>query len=391
MRTWFETNFSQRLVNPVVIKELRSRMRGGRAFATLTAVLFSLGAFSYAIYRMAAVTARYSSTPMSPLIGQLVFGCLAFLELMIICIITPAITAGAISGEKEKLTYEMLLATPLHPASILWGKLLSALSYVFLLIFAAIPLASLVFIFGGVALRDMFKALVILVSTAVMLGVIGLFMSTLLGRSGRATAVTYAIVLLMLLGPLFTGVLIGTLRQTEPPRWALIPSPISALGSALSPSVNPANLSGVFWVFGSLYNWVVGAPPISYDSIPRPIYHYSLVLFGTITLLLYLVSTRLTLPARRWRIQWTELVLALIIMLGFLGMVAIAYLGTANRYENILIQTPPPPSAPAFAEPTVVPPFVEPALINPPLSITPELPPTQLHDEKRPPEQTPTP
>ena len=103
-----------------------------------------------------------------------------------VCAVTPAVTAGAISGEKEKLTYEMLHGHPaLSPASILWGKLISALSYVFLLLFAAVPLASLVFIFGGVAPRDMLKALVVLVVLAVSLGVLGLFMSALV-RAHRA-------------------------------------------------------------------------------------------------------------------------------------------------------------------------------------------------------------
>jgi ABC-2 type transport system permease protein len=134
--------------NPIIVKELRSRMRDTRAFATLTAMLLLLGGSSYLLYRLAITTSSYSSIPLSPQIGQTLFLALAFLELMVICAIAPAVTAGAISSEQEKLTYEMLMATPLHPASILWGKLVSALSYVFLLIFAAIPMASLIFIFG---------------------------------------------------------------------------------------------------------------------------------------------------------------------------------------------------------------------------------------------------
>src|SRR5512139_2654592 len=95
--------------NPIIIKELRSRMRGVRAFATLTGALLLLGIFSYALYRMVIVASRFSSTPLSPQIGQALFAGLAFLELIIVAAITPSVTAGAISGEHEKQTYEMLL------------------------------------------------------------------------------------------------------------------------------------------------------------------------------------------------------------------------------------------------------------------------------------------
>jgi ABC-2 type transport system permease protein len=327
-------------LNPILVKELRSRMRGSRAFATLTGALLFLGVFSYGVYRVAIISSRYTSTPMSPIIGQTVFAGLAFLELIMVCAIAPAVTAGAISSEKEKLTYEMLLTTPLQPVYILWGKLISALSYVFLLIFAAVPMASLVFIFGGVTLRDMLKSLLVILTSAVIFGVIGLFMSTLFGRTGRATAATYVVILLTLFGPILIAGAAGVLSQSEPPRWMLIPSPISALGSAMMPSVNPGNLTNMFYLFGGIY-WFWGPPNISLTSIPRPIYHYSLPIYAGISLLLFLLSARLILPARRWRIHWSQLVIVLVILAGFGGLVAASYAVTTNRYENIQIQALP--------------------------------------------------
>ena len=57
--------------------------------------------------------------PLSPQVGQMLFAGLVFIELMIISAITPSVTAMAISGEKEKQTYEMLLGnaafTGQHP------------------------------------------------------------------------------------------------------------------------------------------------------------------------------------------------------------------------------------------------------------------------------------
>jgi len=371
IKTLFPQDF-----NPIIVKELRSRMRGGRAFATLTGVLILLGIFSFTLYRVAIVASNYAGTPMSPQVGQILFAGLAFLELMIICAIVPAVTAGAISGEKEGQTYEMLLTTPLSPASILWGKLISALSYIFILIFASVPLSSLVSTFGGVAVRDMLKAIVILGVVTLLLGVIGLFVSSLLGRTGRATAITYLIVLLMLFGPLFVAMLAGAMNQSQPPRWILVISPISALASALTPSFNPAIISNMFWSFGNSMYWIMGSQEISMTSIPRPLYHYSLPIYGAIILTLYLITTRLVMPSRRWKIHWTEGLIALVILMGYSGVVLAAYAGTTNRYENISI------SPPAESQP------IQPL---PPNNMVPPNPTQSPEKDTPPPVETPTP
>jgi ABC-2 type transport system permease protein len=332
--------------NPILVKELRSRMRDSRAFITLTLVLLLLGGFSYLLYRIALSASQYSysSMPISPQIGQALFIALAFLELMMVSAIAPAVTAGAISGEKEKLTYEMLLATPLRPVSILWGKLVSALSYVFLLIFAAIPMASLIFIFGGVTPRDMIKALVILVVVAITLGMLGLFMSAWLGRTARATVVSYLVVAALYVLPVIVYVAVGILRQAEPPRWILVASPLSALFSAVTPA------SGGDWNF----MWMVGmglggnlraltGAGIDFTGIPRPLYHYSVPLYGLITLALYYFSTHLILPTRRWRLTRKEILIALLVLLLFAGGVAGLFWASANNYERQSIFAVPPP------------------------------------------------
>jgi len=331
-------------VNPIIVKELRSRMRGGRAFIILTAMLLLLGTASYTLYRIALATARYGTSPLSPQIGQTLFAGLAFLELMVICFITPAITAGAISSEREKLTYEMLLATPLRPASILWGKLVSALSYVLLLIFAALPMASLVFIFGGVAPGDMLKVLVLLVAVALTLGVSGIFMSTWLGRTGRATVLSYLVVLALLVGPLFVYIVVAVLRQAEPPREILIPNPMSALFSALLPSL-PS--SGPFEVFRGLGFLLSGSIGVLDGRVPatslRPLHHYSLALYAGLALVLYLLSIRLVRPARRWRIGRKEALATLALCLVFGGTLAFAFGTTAHRYQKLsTLPTPTP-------------------------------------------------
>jgi ABC-2 type transport system permease protein len=322
--------------NPVIVKELRSRMRGVRSFAILTGGLLLLGLISLGLYRIVQASAGYGGPPLSPQIGQVLFTGLILFELMMICFITPALTAGAISGEREMQTYEMLLATPLNPASILRGKLVSALSYIFLLIFAAVPMSSLVFTFGGVSPRDMLKALAILVVVAVTLGVLGIFVSAWLRRTGRATVLTYLLVLTLLIGPYLVYAFAGALRGMQPPTWILIPNPVGALFSALTPTAQGSvSYPGVLGSLGMLLSGrlepLMGVSGAS--GWPRPLYHYTLVFYAGLSLVLYPLATRLVRPVRRWRIARREVLGAAALFSLFAAGVAAGFFLTAGRYE----------------------------------------------------------
>lgn len=317
-------------INPIIVKEIRSRMRGPRAFITLTVMLVAMGGLMYGLLQIILASARYTNI-LSPQVGQALFASLVFLLLFMIAAVTPAVTAGAISGEKEKQTYEMLMSTPLSPSSILWGKLVSALSYVLLLLFAAIPLASVVFIFGGVALRDMIKALIVLLVIAAAYGVLGLFFSALLGRTGRATVASFLTVIILMIGPIFVAGLVGVLRGGEPPRWILAPSPISGLSAALASSMGTGAGGELFYLLGGIFN--MGVTPISVNGIPRPLYHFTIPFYLVLSLVLYLLSTRLVQPARRWKMSKKQVFIGVGIVLLVVGAIAGAFWATAPRYE----------------------------------------------------------
>jgi hypothetical protein len=88
-----------------------------------------------------------------------------------------------------------------------------------------------------------------------------------------------------------------------------------------------------YYFLGSLPD-LFAYTPISSTSIPRPIYHLSLPIYGLISLLLFLLSSRLIRPVRRWRLRWTEWLLASVLILGYLGIIGVLYASTTNRYES---------------------------------------------------------
>ncbi len=207
--------------NPVALKELRGRMRGARAFIVLAVYLLLMSGFITLMYTI-YVSANNSVTGGQDrqILGKYVFGGVVGIELLLVCFITPAFTVGAISGERERQTYDLLKTTLLPERSLIFGKLISALAYVFLLLLAALPLQSLAFLLGGVAPEEVLIATVLLMVTAFLFSAAGVFFSSLMRRTLGATIMTYAFVLLMTLGLpilLFPLALFASLFSTSNP------------------------------------------------------------------------------------------------------------------------------------------------------------------------------
>jgi len=196
----------------IMVKELRSRMRGRRAFIVLTVYLAILALITYGVYVIVAPNARGitgggfggggfgGQANASALIGQSIFTLLSIFQLILICFIAPAFTAGQISLEREKQTLDLLISTPMRPSAIVIGKLAAALAFVVLMIVAAIPITAIVLMYGGASVDDIVRQQLVLLATALVLGAIGLFYSALLKRTQAATVLTYITLLALTLG-----------------------------------------------------------------------------------------------------------------------------------------------------------------------------------------------
>ncbi len=136
--------------NPVARKELRERMRGARAFAVISVYLALMSAFAVLLFLVNIPANPAFAMSVTGNLGRNLFAGLVGLQLLLIIFIAPAFTSGAITGERERKTYDLLQITLLSHPSFIIGKLESALGYIFLLLLAAIPLQSIAFLFGGV-------------------------------------------------------------------------------------------------------------------------------------------------------------------------------------------------------------------------------------------------
>ena len=315
-------------VNPIIVKELRSRMRGGRTYVILSIFLLGLAAVCYAVVRVFEGQARAGNMIISAHVGKGLFAALALAETLLITFLTPAVTAGAISGEREQLTYDLLVATPLRPGRILSGKLIATLSYVLLLIFTAVPLGSLVLVFGGVDPLDLLRALALLVVTALTFGMIGLLCSAVVRRTITATILAYAVVLLMVVGSYVVVSLRIAARPNQPAGASRIvaASPFSAMASIVARNQQasqmdmpagpmPIDSAGMFMSMPGISMLTVGIVEYGPNgAITHPIYRWTIAGYSVLGLACYWLASHLVRPRRRWRLDGHDLVMLLMIM-----------------------------------------------------------------------------
>ena len=187
--------------NPIAIKDFRTRMRANRAFVIVTAHLVFLGLVvltTFFLFNNSGI----SSTALSErrMFGKMAFGFVVVLELVMISFISPALTSGAISVEREHQTYDLVQVTLLPAWAIVFGKYLSALVFMFLLLFTALPFLSPALIFGGVLPEEIIIGILVLATTAIAFSAVGIFLSSLLKRTLIATVLSYAFSIFMVFG-----------------------------------------------------------------------------------------------------------------------------------------------------------------------------------------------
>ena len=127
------------LENPVLQRELLVNLRMTRAFVLLLLYLGLLGVVVF----LAWPQERQLDLTTNPEAARRLVNLVFLGQYLLASLMAPSFAAGAITGEKERKSYEMLLASPLRPGAIVLGKLLASLCHLAILIFASLPIVML--------------------------------------------------------------------------------------------------------------------------------------------------------------------------------------------------------------------------------------------------------
>lgn len=180
-------------INPVMVKEFRCR-RFGRLHWLLRLVsicaLLSLGL----TYATTAGTFDWGV--------ETIGGIMVVMQVALVVLITPSLSAGLISTERESRGWQLLQTTPMSTVRIVWGKLLSVILPLMLVLCATLPgYLIMVYIEPGMELQVK-RVVICLVATAVFAMLLSAAVGSLFSRTAAATAAAYSVLLTICAVPL---------------------------------------------------------------------------------------------------------------------------------------------------------------------------------------------
>ena len=177
--------------NPVLNRELLVTLRSPRSFVLQLLYICALGALVYFRWPAGDEGARQ----VSPGVARALYDIFFLGQFFLVALMAPTFAAGSITGEKERKTYELLLASPLRPSTILVGKLLSSLSYLVILIVSSLPLMILCYLLGGLLLSEITRSYLVLILAAGTFGLVSVACSSYFRRTSSALVVSYLVIL----------------------------------------------------------------------------------------------------------------------------------------------------------------------------------------------------
>jgi len=250
--------------NPVLRKELFMRLRLRQTTQVragiLLAILFSLGTFYYCVihFLMGDTNADSGTTAWRWIIG---------LQYALIILITPAVTANAITLEKEQQTWDMLLYTNLTPGEIIFGKLIARQVLLCILLVLFLPISlfawmhSVVLGANGsdtITTGQFALTYLVLLFSMLFFSTSGMFLSFYLKRTLYSIMGAYTFVVGgLIIGTTLVTFILATLFTNEhvfeycPLMWI---NPVMLMGQAMNPNSFP---NGKLYLIFGLLSYVV--------------------------------------------------------------------------------------------------------------------------------------
>jgi len=200
--------------------------------------------------------------------GATSFKYTAYIQIGLICLLSPIFMAGAISQEANPRTWDILLTTPLSSAQLVLGNLFGRLFFVLALLFSSLPLFAVTQYFGGAPGRAIFASYAIAACAALLVGAMAVALSVS-RLAGQRAVFTFYVAVVTYLGVTWAGDLL--LRRGEVTVFTAL-NPFLALESMIEPAgyarPTPVELEakstlGRLWFGSPVFAWCLLSVAIS--------------------------------------------------------------------------------------------------------------------------------
>jgi ABC-type transport system involved in multi-copper enzyme maturation permease subunit len=242
--------------NPVLVRGIRTRMRGGKAYSLLAFYVFALGVVMLIVYLIWSAEHGYGynqyrygygGPPAGRELGRVLYYAIFVTQGVLVFLIAPLLSSGALTLEWEQRTYEMLICTRLSARNVVVGKILSGWLFLLMLITASLPMAGIAMLMGGISPGEIILAYLSTVLVAYLFCAIGVFWSAVNTRSAAAAVAALGTVIAFGLITSLVAISVGGPQAT----------PFSSLNPIMAASMS-ARETTLFSL--TLPNWMIGLP-----------------------------------------------------------------------------------------------------------------------------------
>jgi ABC-type Na+ efflux pump permease subunit len=186
------------LLGPIFNREWLTVPRRSRHYVARVAYLGTLWVLAITAWLATVGWQRSATLGETARFGPLAFQLLTFVQLALFLFFAALSAASAVSQEKDRRTFVLLLMTDLRDYEIVLGKLFGSLLPILLLLVATVPVLMLLVLLGGISPRQVGQVTLVVAATALAAGSLGSLIALWRDRTFQALALTVLFLVLYL-------------------------------------------------------------------------------------------------------------------------------------------------------------------------------------------------
>jgi ABC-type transport system involved in multi-copper enzyme maturation permease subunit len=186
------------LLGPIFNREWLTVPRRPRHYVNRVAYLGILWVLGLTAWQMTVGWTRTPTLGDAARFGWLLFQIIAFVQLTLLMFFAALSAASAITLEKDRRTFILLLMTDMRNYEIVLGKLLGSLLQIGVLLLGTVPVLALLLLLGGIGPEQLAQAVLLIAAAVLAAGSLGGLIALWRDRTFPALALTVLFLVLYL-------------------------------------------------------------------------------------------------------------------------------------------------------------------------------------------------
>ena len=242
------------MLGPIFMREVVTVPRRSGHYSGRAALIGLLAILGVTTWQATIGFARDATLGEAAAFGLLLFQIVAIVQLLLTLFFAALSAAGAVSQEKDRRTFVLLLLTDMRDYEIVLGKMLGALLPILIQLLVTAPVLAMLLLLGGIDPEQVLQAVLVLGASAVAAGSLGGLVA--LWRERTFQALALAVLFLVL--------------------YICLTQALGAVGPLIAPTINWFTVQA--WLDPFMSMQTVLAPPAGGWSGIAPAYGFVLVM-----------------------------------------------------------------------------------------------------------------